>query len=126
MKSENDIKNERLQELGVPFHVSQHVRLGPILGMLILVLAFILGGLFLWGSILAKKQPQQLPPLVNNEPETPRAQADTHILETTSASDDIGAIEADITSTNLDLVDQDLQAVDNELDATSEENLEVQ
>lgn len=106
------------EKLNTPlaFHEVHHARLGAILGVLILILALVLGGLFLWGSMLAKKE-NALPPIVNNEPETRRAEADAQILNTTSPSDDLGAIEADIESTNMDLLDQDFQAMDNELDA---------
>jgi hypothetical protein len=102
------------------FHEAHHARLGPILGVLILILALILGGLFLWGSMLAEKEAPMLPPIVNNEPETPRAEADAQIFETTSPSDDLGAIEADIESTNLDLLDQDMQAIDSEFNTSYE------
>ena len=103
------------------FHEAHHARLGPILGVLILILALTLGGLFLWGSMLAEKEAPILPPIVNNEPETPRAQADAQIFETTSPSDDLGAIEADIESTNLDLLDQDMQAIDSEFNVAYEQ-----
>ncbi len=109
-----------------PFHKMQHARLGPILGMIILVLALVLGGLFLWGSMLANKEAVPAPPIVNNEPETPRAAADAQILETTSSSDELSAIEADIESTNLDSIEQDLQAIDNEFSGSAEEQYEVQ
>lgn len=116
----NTIAAPKTTPVEAQFHEVHHARLGPILGVLILILALVLGGLFLWGSMLANKAPEPLPPIVNNEPETPRAEADVHILETMSPSDDLGAIEADIESTNLDLLDQDLQAIDNEFEASDE------
>lgn len=124
------MENQNQQNTGntpAPFHKTQHARLGPILGMIILILALVLGGLFLWGSMLANKEAgQPLPPIVNNEPETPRAAADTQILETTSSSDELSAIEADIESTNLDLIEQDLQAISNEFDGSVDGEYEVQ
>lgn len=116
------------QETTAPvFHIAHHAKLGPILAMLVLVLALILGGLFLWGKMLADKAHMSPPPpIVNNEPETPRAEADTQILGTVSTSDEIGAIEADLESTRLDLIDQDLQSVDNEFDAATSDDYEVQ
>jgi hypothetical protein len=100
------------------FHETHHARLGIILGILILILALILGGLFLWGSMLAQREVSApLPAIVNNEPETPRAAADAQILETQSPSDELSAIEADLESTSLDMLTQDLQAIDSELEA---------
>lgn len=104
------------------FHESHHARIGVVLGVLILILALILGGLFLWGSMLADKE-NTLPAIENNEPETPRAEADAQILETVSTSDELDAIGADLESTNLNSIDADLQAIDNEFEAS--DDLEV-
>ena len=99
----------------ISFTEKHHAHLGPILGVLVIVLVLILGGLFLWGGFLAKTVPPGQPNPINNEPETLRAQTDTQILGTMSPSDDLAAIETDIGSTNLDSLDTDLTAVDNEL-----------
>ena len=92
--------------------------LGLILGVLVIALAFIFGGLFLWGSKLGEETPK-IPeqPITNNEPETPRAVADQKLLETTSSSDELDAIDADLSSTNLDSLDTDITAIDAELNA---------
>jgi hypothetical protein len=91
---------------------------GPVLGVLVLMLVLILGGLYLWGGEL-KKQEQQIvqPPIINNEPETPRAEADVDILNTLSSSDELDALQADITNTNLDSINADLNTVDAETNA---------
>jgi hypothetical protein len=97
-----------------------HARLGPILGVLVIVLFLIFAGLYLWGSTLREQAALDDANLLNNEPETPRAVADAEILSTLSPSDDLGAIEADLMSTNLDSIESDLTAIDAELDAVSE------
>ena len=103
--------------------------LGPILGVLIVLLVLILGGLYLWGSTLmdnaieeaavenlpTTRTPTEIP--VNNEPENANARAEVEALETVSTSDEIEAIEADIDATNLDSLDAELDAIDAELDA---------
>ena len=96
----------------------RHSHHGPILGILIIVLVIIGGGMFLWGSMLFEKElPPPPPPLiVNHEPETPRATADIEILNTTSPSDELSAIEADLTATNLDSIDADLSAISAEIE----------
>lgn len=94
----------------------EHVSLshhGPILGMLIVILIVILGGLYLWGSMLEKNE-VEIVPIVNNEPETPRAKTDVEISRVLSPSDELDAIEADIKNTNLDAIDADVQAIDAE------------
>lgn len=99
----------------------EHSHLGPVLGVIIILLALILGGLYLWGGMLAKQAETPVTEFpVNNEPETPRATADTQILETMSTSDNLDAIEADISSTNLDSIDSDLGTIDAELNAALE------
>ncbi|HEX4799208.1 MAG TPA: hypothetical protein VFV22_01590 [Candidatus Paceibacterota bacterium] len=84
---------------------------GPVLGLLVIILVVILGGLYLWGSILNTQEPVA-PQVINNEPETPRAEADIEISRTLSSSDEIDAIETDIVNTNLDSIDADIQAMD--------------
>lgn len=94
--------------------------LGPIIGVLIIMLVLILGGLYLWGRELSKgPAATEIIPreIENNEPETTRAEADAEILQTTSTSDEITAIEADIESTELDTLDAELEEIDRELDA---------
>lgn len=94
-----------------------HSHLGPILGVLIIMLVLILGGLYLWGGMLSKEAVETEQPAVNNEPETPRAEADMEIMGTVSSSDELSAIEADVESTNLDSLDSDLTAAEAELNA---------
>lgn len=94
--------------------------LGPIIGVLIIVLVLILAGLYVWGASLSREEALQeqvtARSIENNEPETIRAEADVQILDTVSTSDEISAIEADIESTNLDSLDAELEEIDRELD----------
>lgn len=91
---------------------------GPILAILVIVLILILGGLYLWGSELRKmEEVPVMPEIINDEPETPRAEADVEILNTMSPSDEIDMIEADITSTDIDSMNSDLNTIDAETNA---------
>jgi len=96
-----------------------HAHVGPILGMLVVVLILILGGLYLWGALLTKNAPAPTPErqLPNNEPETTRANADRQIFDTVSASKELDAIYADLESTNLDSLEADLEQIDTEMGA---------
>ena len=91
--------------------------MGPILGVLIILLVIILGGLYLWGSMLNNEavSETQVFSIPNNEPETPRAVVDQEIMTTTSSSDSLEAIEADIEGTNLDNLDTELNTLDQEI-----------
>lgn len=111
---ENDVDMHETENL----NEQHHTKLGPILGVLILILVLILVGLFLWGRIMNEQVIPVETPIVNNEPETTRAVADQQIFETLSPSDEIDAIEADISATNLDSLDTELGTIDVELDAT--------
>lgn len=94
-----------------------HAHVAPILGVLLIILVLVVGGLYLWGAALTKEGAPIERVVENNEPETPRAQADAQILNTVSSSDSLGALEADIMSTNLDSLDAELTAMENELTA---------
>lgn len=100
---------------------TNHHHMGPVLGGMLIILVLILGGLYLWGSTLVDNTANEAVVteriIPNNEPETPRAKADTRILETTSPSDELSSIEADLLSTNLDSLDSDLDLAERELDA---------
>ncbi len=99
---------------GQPEEHSAH--LGVILGILVLALALIFGGLYLWGGMLHEQTiPTPESTILNNEPETPRATTDAQILQTLSPSDELDAIDADLSSTNLDSLDTDLTTIDTEL-----------
>ncbi len=107
---------ETPQQQEVPFSEKHHEHLPPILLLLILILALLLGGLYLWGGLLRNeaenvRQERTIP---NNEPETPRAEADQQILNTLSPSTEIDALYADLESTNLDSLDTELDQVTNE------------
>ncbi len=98
---------------------SNQSHIGPILGVLIIVLVLIFGGLYLWGAEVSDQtadiQPRQIE---NNEPETVRANADADILNVVSSSDELDAIEADLESTDLDSLNTELDEINRELDAT--------
>ena len=92
----------------------KHGHLGPILAVLIVVLLLVFVGLVLWGDALNKTAEEIERSLINNEPETTRANVDTDLLNTTSPSDELDAIEADLSATNLDMLDADMTAIESE------------
>ncbi len=117
--TQNDMKmmgeNGEKVEMHFP-PTTKHSHVFPIVGVIIIMLVLMLGGLVFWGSQLEKqKDLVVVTPIVNNEPETPRAEADIQILQTLSPSDELDAIEADLESTNMDSIDIDLTTIDVEL-----------
>ena len=113
--------NESQNKDATPFSEARHSHVGPILGVLIVILIIILGGLYLWGSMLPEEGNQARVvdrTLPNNEPETTRAQADRQIMDTTSSSNDLDAIYADLESTNLNDLDTDLKQIDAEMNSS--------
>ncbi len=115
----SDIKNDgaRPSIPLIPIPSPHHFPIAPILGVLLIMVVLCLGGLYIWGALLSKNSEPALPTPINNEPETPRATVDTQILETTSPSDDLSAIEADLNSTNFDSLDTDLTTIDAEINS---------
>ncbi len=106
-------------ELRVPSGTNgvHHAHVGPILAVLIIMLVFIFGGLYLWGGMLGTETPVPVETMpLNDEPETTRANVDQEILEVVSPSDELSAIDADVNSTNFGSLDSDLSTIDIEFD----------
>lgn len=99
----------------------------PVLVFLAVALITILGGLYYWFTTLTPEPPAPAPvierptPEENNEPESTSAEAETEMMQATSPSDEISAIEADLEATNLDNLDAELNAIDAELEAAVEQ-----
>lgn len=98
---------------------------GPLLLVLAVLLAIILGGMYYWFNSMQTATPSTVTPAPverptaeeNNEPESTTAEAQVEQLNTVSPSDEIEAIEADIEATDLDSLDAELEAIDAELEA---------
>lgn len=103
---------------------SDNVITGPLLIVLATLLVLILGGMYYW-FITISSQTEPLPTPTterptaeqNNEPESTTAEAQTKTIETTSPSDEIIAIEADLESTDFENLDAELNTIDAELEA---------
>lgn len=96
---------------------------GPIIILLFLILAAILGGLYYWYSIVISTSTIQAPVLTrptttqNQEPETTTATAQAQSADVVSTSDNLDAIEADAQSTDLNSIDTDLTTIDTNVSA---------
>lgn len=91
---------------------------GAILGILIIVLILILGGLYVWGSMLQNQtietQPEGTFPTAeeNNEPESTNAEAEVETMQALSTSNEVSALESDIEATKLETLHEDIAEVD--------------
>ena len=115
MNMQEDNGELKVPESYVEGTLRSHI--GPILGVIALMLVLILVGLYVWGGMLTEQAVEVPTPIVNNEPETPRAEADIQILKTLSPSDELSAIEADLYSTDNNSLDADLTTIDAEFEA---------
>lgn len=97
--------------------------LGLAIGILIVLLALVLIGLYMWSQLMVATPPEAVPNTTrptaeeNNEPESTTAEAQAETLQIVSTSDELSAIEADLSATNLDDLDAELNAIDAELNA---------
>jgi len=113
---------ERFGNIVVEEHSSV---LAIILGMLIVFLMLILAGLYVWGEYL-NKPPVPEPVSVtlerpnaeeNNEPESTTAEAEVETMSAISTSDEISAIESDLSGTFVDSLDAEFVTIEGELGA---------
>jgi len=100
---------------------------GPLLLMLTVLLVMVLTAMYMWFSTMTNdasvQQTSDRPTaLENNEPESTTAEAQTDTMLTTSSSDEISAIQADIAATNLDNLDTEMIAIEAQMDASLQSN----
>ncbi|MFM2357589.1 MAG: hypothetical protein RJA61_326 [Candidatus Parcubacteria bacterium] len=79
---------------------------GPMVGLVIVVILIILGGIYFWKEMEYKKEQAQYGQ--NDE---------MYIIESQSDSDEVSSIEADLQATAIDSIDTELGSIDTELQA---------
>lgn len=93
-----------------------HSYLAPIIGILILILALTLGGLYLWGGVLVNTETPAT--TENSEEAATTTEQETQTMEQT---DSLDAIEASVTNEELGAIETDLSAIESELNAALQE-----
>ena len=93
--------------------------LGPILGVLIIILVLVLGGLYLWGGALVNERDDmmdddEMMDGMHDQDEN-SVEADIEALGNVNQSDELEAIEEDLDNTLLEL-DQELDDIDDLLE----------
>lgn len=117
-KTKKQPNNEVDSQILIDHHPS---RFGTVILILILILFILLVALYIWSrAFIAVETTEALTPTrptaeENNEPESNNAEAETTILDVFSTSDELSAIEADLSATDLSNLNADLNAIDAEL-----------
>ena len=85
----------------------QNQRLGPIVGVVIIIALIILGGLYMWNANRDNVTPEGLPDVASD----PVVQG----LGSQGSTDGISSIESDLDTTDLDALDADFAEIEAEL-----------
>ena len=101
-------QNQNEQPEMSPPTESESNRLGPILGVIIIIALIILGGLYMW-NVSRDKVPQEIPiPDVSSDPVVQE-------LKRQGSTDGINPIQADLDTTDLDALDEGFAEIEAEL-----------
>lgn len=106
----------------IPEKTGGGVLTGAIIAVLFISLVAILAGLYYWYTIVMSTEIIKPVDSEGQATEQSNGQIDsvTQDLGVVSTSDELTAIEADVSSTNLDNLDAELNAIDAELNAAIE------
>lgn len=94
-------------ENGTPPPQAPPKQYGPLIGIIIIVVLLAVGGLYLWGMQLMKKD-EVAPP-------TEESDKITEDLRTYDDSDDLNVIEADLEATSIESLDSGASEVEGDL-----------
>ncbi len=98
---------------------------GIVLGVLIVLLAIVLGGLYMWSqTFTAETNPTQTfvqsTTEQNDKPENTDAETNVSTPQPSNNSDELSAIENDLDNTNFDSLDAEMTSIEAELEASSQ------
>jgi flagellar basal body-associated protein FliL len=98
---------------------SKNIIIVVVLAVIVVVLALV----YLWGSGVQAPAPEQAPEEVPvaEVPVALPADEQVEVLKTVSVSDELEAIESDISSTDLESIDIELNSIESELESALQE-----
>ncbi len=109
-QTENNQTNQSSMGSAMPKMNNEKKPIGPVIGVIIIVLVLTLGGFYFYGDQLNRKNEVMTPEeIVNTSDEA------TLNLKQQGTSDEINSIETDLNATDLNNLDKELQDIDNEL-----------
>lgn len=89
----------------------QDSKVGPLVGSIIIILIFIIGGLYFWGSIITNRKLElETQAALQKQAET----AEMERVAQQSSSDETNSIEADLKATNVDSLKGDITDITKE------------
>src|SRR3989344_4525293 len=106
-QTENNETSQGSMGSVMPKMTDEKKQVGPIIGVVIIVLILTLGGFYFYGNQLNKKNGVMTPEEIRNAPDSSILN-----LEQQSSSDEISEIEADLNATNLNDLDKELQDIE--------------
>jgi len=94
----------------------EKTHVGPLIGIIIIVVVIVLGGLYFWGQRVNNMAPQEnMADSMTAEKVAAQPDEELNALETQGTSDTIADIEADTNATNLDGLDAEAGSIEAEL-----------
>lgn len=106
------------QPAGVEPAAHKSHTLAIVIGVLVILAALVLGGLYLWGAMLDRQQANEA--MVEEETNADAMIENENMAPAASApNDDLSTLEADVESTDLDAMEAELDAIDAEIEASS-------
>ena len=72
--------------------------IGSIIGTIIIIAVIILGGLYFWSKRAEENKTKEA--LVSDTTQPTSEQSEANVIKSTSTTDDLGSIEADLKTTN--------------------------
>lgn len=80
---------------------------GPMVGLVIVIILIVLGGIYFWKEMEYKK----------NDVGYDQNTDEMYAIQNQNDSDEINTIEADLEATNIDTIDSEINSIDTELQA---------
>lgn len=109
-QTENNPTSQSSMGSAMPKMNDEKKPIGPVIGVIIIVLVLTLGGFYFYGNQLNRGNGNMTPEEIINASDEA-----TVNLEQQSASDEINDIEIDLNATDLNNLDKELQDIDNQL-----------
>jgi len=93
--------------------------IGPAIGVIIIILALVLGGLYFWGQTETNRTQN-----IEGQEASADAQAEIQLLQSQGESDDLDSIEADLNNTDFSGLGSEMNSIETESEGSGQIELE--
>ncbi len=97
--------------------------IGPAIGVIIIILALVLGGLYFWGQTETNRT-QNKSQNIEGQEASADAQAEIQLLQSQGESDDLDSIEADLNNTDFSGLGSEMNSIETESEGSGQIELE--